>query len=100
MLVTLFEGYLRAVNRNSKKLQILNQSLTSQPFMKRLSLFFGLVFFTFLWLQIYKAIAATFWQFASYVPIFFFYDSFCTQPLFVSNIRLNYLTHINYPFYT
>ena len=69
MLVTLIEGYLRAANRHCDKLyRFINQNLTSQPLMKRISFFFfGLSFFYLLFeSQIYEAIAAIFWQFASY----------------------------------
>ena len=62
--VTLNEGYLRAANRGSKKvyrflIKIWHISLN----------FFGLSLLIFLRLQIYEAIAAIFWQSASYVLI-------------------------------
>ena len=65
MCVTLNEGYLRAANRGSKNIQILNQNIASQPSMEKLK--FWSFFYCFLRLQIYEAIAAIFWQSASYV---------------------------------
>ena len=65
MCVTL--NYLRAANRGSKKfILIFNQNITSA--FNEKSNFFGLsVLLFFLGLQIYEAIAAIFWQSASYV---------------------------------
>ena len=47
--------------------------------MKRISFFLGCLFTVFLRLQIYKAIAAIFWQFASYVFLFFLFKSQCAS---------------------
>ena len=64
--VTLNEGYLRPANSGSNNIQIFNQNITDQPSMKRPT-FLGLSFYCFLWLQIYEAIAAIFWQSANFV---------------------------------
>ena len=90
--VTLNEGYLRSANRGSNNfIQIFNQNITYQPSVKKrifliclfycffldcrstnlLRLFFGNLTAMFLRLQIYEAIAAIFWQCASYVPAMF-----------------------------
>ena len=61
--VTLNEGYLRAANRESKKLQIFNQNIPYQPSMKRR--FFLVRLLLFIRLQSYRGIAAIFWQSAS-----------------------------------
>ena len=66
MCVTLNEGYLRAANRGSNNLcRFLTKILHSQHSMKRLFLVY-----CFFRLQIYEAIAAIFWQSASYVSFY------------------------------
>ena len=64
--VTLNEGYLRAVNRGSKNLYGFSIKIYNIAFNEKTN-FFGLSFYCFLRLQIYGAIAAIFWQSASYV---------------------------------
>ena len=64
--VTLNEGYLRAADRGSRNFY---QNIIYQPSMKRR--FFSLSFLLFLRLQICEAIAAVFWQSASYVFSYF-----------------------------
>ena len=84
--VTLNESYLRAANRGSKYFTDFNPNITCQPSMKRR--IFGSVF---LRLQIYEAIAAIFWQSASYV--FKWLDicaDFCSKNCCIWQISFDY----------
>ena len=69
--VTLNEGYLRAANNGSKNLyRFLIKLYNKSAFIEKTN-FLVCLFYCFFRLQIYEAIAAIFWQFASYVVTFF-----------------------------
>ena len=66
MCVTLIEGYSRAANRSGiRRKKFLIENLISHHLIERI---FGLFLsLSFLGAQIYEAIAAIFWQSASYI---------------------------------
>ena len=67
MLVTLNEGYLRAVNRGSKNLYRFFKSKFNISAFNEKMIFSVCLLYCFFRLQIYEAIAAMFWQSSSYV---------------------------------
>ena len=98
VIVTLIEGYLRAANSNCNKLYRFLSNTNTSALNEKNTFVFWSVFFTFLLrLQIYEAIAAIFWQFASYVftssnkkcfalPHFAAFSTFCVKSFDLSRL--------------